>query len=231
MSRFQPEATYLEPIVGWRCWRVLSMQTLSEGRRYRLCAASTAGLPKVWEPRAAVAAHCASSKSRHEAPHRSHECGIYAYESQAEGEGMLATMWGWYCEPRTMWAFGRVSLWGRVIEHELGWRAQYAYPYEVTVFTGGKAASAIGREYAIDVEQQPLSALRAVVNRYPDLLEDGRANKRYDDWYRTSIYGIMDSSFLWPYHQEVCRKLDKLSASVSRLERRSGLATKGGDDA
>lgn len=28
---------------------------------------------------------------------------------------------------------GQVHLWGRVIEHEHGWRAQYAYPYELFV--------------------------------------------------------------------------------------------------
>jgi hypothetical protein len=228
MSR-EPVATYLEPIVGWRCWRVLPMQMLSEGERYRLCAAGTNGFPKVWEPRSAVVAQCASFGSRHEAPHRSHECGIYAYESQAEGEAMFANLWGWNAGPGIIWAFGRVSLWGRVIEHELGWRAQYAYPYEITVFTNGKAATALAREYAIDVVREPRAALRALLRRYPDVLENGKASRRHDDWYRTSMYGIMDRNFLRPYHEEVCRKLDKLSASVARLERSA--ARSGVDDA
>lgn len=226
MSR--PAATYLEPIVGWRCWRVLPVRTLSEGMRYRLCAAGTNGLPKVWEPRAAIVAHCAAFDSRHEAPHRSHECGIYAYAAQAEGEAMLANMWAWNSGPGTIWAFGRVSLWGRLIEHELGWRAQYAYPYEVAVFTGGKAATQIGREYVIDVEQQPLSALRALLGRHPDVIAKGKSGKRHGDWYETTIYGIMDRTFLKPYHEEVCRKLDKLTASVRRLEKS---AAGGRDDA
>lgn len=51
------------------------------------------------------------------------------------------------------WAWGSVSLWGRVIEHEQGWRAQYAYPYALSVESPDDAvATAIRREYLVDVE-------------------------------------------------------------------------------
>jgi hypothetical protein len=51
------------------------------------------------------------------------------------------------------WAIGRVALWGRVIEHEKGWRAQYAYPYALHVESEDEAvALAVRRVYAVDVE-------------------------------------------------------------------------------
>jgi hypothetical protein len=51
-----------------------------------------------------------------------------------------------------MIALGRVSLWGRVIENVQGWRAQYAYPYDVTLIAGdADAARGLRRRYAVDV--------------------------------------------------------------------------------
>src|SRR5439155_98883 len=32
--------------------------------------------------------------------------------------------------------FGRVSLWGRVVEHDLGWRASHAFPERLFVIPG-----------------------------------------------------------------------------------------------
>jgi hypothetical protein len=233
MSRLDPVATYLEPIVGWRCWRVLPIHTLSEGTRYRLCAVGTYGLPKIWEPRAAVVARCSDFKSRHEAPYRWHECGIYAYESETEAESKFASMWAHNAGPGVTWAFGRVSLWGRVIECQLGWRAQFAYPYDVAVFTEGKAADAVADEYAIDVDRKRLSDLRKLIARHP--LTDGEAMVKTiggqvrKEWYDKTTYGIADRYFLKPYHEDVCRRLDGLAREVARLERR--VAAAGGDDA
>ena len=47
---------------------------------------------------------------------------------------------------------GRVSLWSRVIQNVDGWRAQFAYPYDVEL-VGGDPATARGlrRRYAVDV--------------------------------------------------------------------------------
>jgi hypothetical protein len=44
-------------------------------------------------------------------------------------------------------------LWGRVVEHELGWRAQYAYPYALTVHGPPEVARAIRALYAVEVEE------------------------------------------------------------------------------
>ena len=49
-------------------------------------------------------------------------------------------------------ALGRVSLWGRVIENVDGWRAQFAYPYDLLLVGGDPAAArALARRYAVDV--------------------------------------------------------------------------------
>jgi hypothetical protein len=77
-----PEAVLKEPIVGWRAWRVYEIDTLRDGRQFRLCAVGTRGIPKVWEPRVATRAVCSDFKSRHEAPDPEHECGLYALRSR-----------------------------------------------------------------------------------------------------------------------------------------------------
>lgn len=60
------------------------------------------------------------------AGHRSHSapvlqctCGIYARKDR---EGLRKAM------HRTSLVYGEVSLWGSMVEHQYGWRAQYAYP-------------------------------------------------------------------------------------------------------
>jgi len=45
---------------------------------------------------------------------------------------------------------GTVSLWGRVIEHERGYRAEFAYPQFICTCTGIDLARAIVRSYGID---------------------------------------------------------------------------------
>lgn len=59
----------------------------------------------------------------------------------------------------TGWAFGRVSLWGRVAEHETGWRAEQAYPYELTVYGPSEVARTIRNLYGVDVETRPADEL------------------------------------------------------------------------
>lgn len=227
-------ATYIEPIVGWRCWRVMPVETLDRGKRYRLCAAGTYGIPKLWEPRRAVVAHCSDFKARHEAPHRDHTCGIHAYSSRDDAECHLAQFVRTNGKQGVSWALGRASLWGRVIEHEQGWRAQYAYPYDVTVFTDGTAPIGVGSEYAIDVDVRPRSELRALVAQHPG--DDSTKWVKlisgwYDaDWYYgPGLYGYMDRTFLRPYHEDLCKRLEELSKEVRSLQR--SVEAGGRDDA
>lgn len=98
----------ISPIVGHRVWRwdAAGLRSLN-GKR--------------WSPRQPVAARCgaANAHDAHEPPHLDCTCGVYAAKSREhlrqlgyEGRGIR----------------GEVHLWGTVVEHELGWRAQFAYP-------------------------------------------------------------------------------------------------------
>ena len=132
-------ATYTEPLVGWRLWHVdrhNGLASWSEGAR--------------WPARERLEARCRRILGRcAEAPGRGHACGIYALRSRELAESLLREL------PLPVVgtvAIGRVSLWGRVIENVDGWRAQFAYPYDV-VLVGGDAATArcLRERYAVDV--------------------------------------------------------------------------------
>src|SRR5207244_2732639 len=110
-----PEATYPEPIQGWRCWRVLPFKRLDETETYRLAAVGTLGLPKLWEPLKATAAVCSAYAADHEAPWPSHECGIWALNNQTDAFRRMIRYMGCQGIKQAGWAVGEVSLWGRVI--------------------------------------------------------------------------------------------------------------------
>lgn len=110
-----------EPIEGWRTWN-LSVDT-ADGP---LLHPARPG-PDAWWPRRPLEAKCRASpilslfRRPHDAPDAGCTCGIYAARSLESME-----------RPRPAWppppVVGTVSLWGRMVEHELGWRAALAYP-------------------------------------------------------------------------------------------------------
>jgi hypothetical protein len=98
----------ISPIVGHRVWRwdAAGLRSLNG---------------KAWPPRQPLAARCGAGDAHdfHEPPQTDCTCGVYAAKSREhlrqlgyEGRGIR----------------GEVHLWGTVVEHELGWRAQFAYP-------------------------------------------------------------------------------------------------------
>lgn len=65
----------------------------------------------------------------HQAPARDCRCGIWGLKSE----------WDFLHQTGTTRAVvghvsGKVALWGRVLEYALGYRAQYAYPYELYAY-------------------------------------------------------------------------------------------------
>src|ERR1039458_7150389 len=99
---------YISPIIGYRVWRWddAGLRSLN-GKPWSTC-----------EP---LAAKCGAGKAHDadEVPQTDCTCGVYAAKNLEhlrqfgyEGRGI----------------HGEVYLWGTVVEHELGWRAQFAYP-------------------------------------------------------------------------------------------------------
>jgi hypothetical protein len=155
---------YIGPaFVGWRSWRILPYDALGQAPSIRLCACGTQGIPKVWEPRKAIRAVCGTYEQAHEAPWENCHCGIHAYASEENARTHLATFVD--CTNRKKdgvlgWAFGRASLWGRIVEHEHGWRAEHAYPYDITVYGTAQLAAMVQRLYLVDVDTAPLADLK-----------------------------------------------------------------------
>jgi hypothetical protein len=121
--RIFPEAEHsTEPILGWRAWR---LRRTESGLRIVPTTPRSA-----WEPRVAIHATCSGSHTReymvhnpelakfHRSPEPGCTCGIHALKDPAR----LAR------SGRTAAVVGRVAMWGRVIEHTKGHRAEFAYP-------------------------------------------------------------------------------------------------------
>lgn len=106
---------YVSPITGYRVW-----QCASEGLK------SLNG--ELWPPAQPLVARCRTTawakkvsegQSRHDAPQWQCTCGVYAAKSphHLRRKGYL-----------DHGICGEVYLWGQVVEHHSGWRAQFGYP-------------------------------------------------------------------------------------------------------
>jgi hypothetical protein len=99
---------YISPVVGWRVWRweAAGLSSLN-GKR--------------WPPRQPLAARCGAGNAHeaHEVPQTDCTCGVYASKSR---EHLRMTGYERYG------ISGETFLWGRLVEHQFGWRAQFAYP-------------------------------------------------------------------------------------------------------
>lgn len=107
---------YVVPVIGYRLWRWDSW-----GLR------SFNDMP--WIPEQPMAAQCRITRKHraveglplhdHDAPHADCRCGVYAAKRLDD----LRDMPCW-----NIGVHGEVFLWGVIVEHELGWRAEFAYP-------------------------------------------------------------------------------------------------------
>ena len=117
---------YPEPVVAWRVWFAREDQ----GRtRLRSLFHDLS-----WPVREPLAAECLRRRlpfrrGDHSAPAASCHCGIYAASLERVGSYLDP---GWLRGRREP-VVGRVSLWGRVVECEQGWRASLAYPERLYV--------------------------------------------------------------------------------------------------
>ena len=109
---------YILPIVGYRVWQwdVIGLKSLNgeewaPGRRLSaLCRVDArrfiSGLPRF-------------THDSDKLPHPNCTCGVYAAKTVERLR---------QCGYNRFGLFGEVYLWGAIVEHERGWRAQYAYP-------------------------------------------------------------------------------------------------------
>ena len=102
----------IEPIRAWRVWR--ASHDLVTGQ---LALHSLEGT--LWKPGEPLTARC--SRGAHAAPNAQCGCGVYAHKSrQAALE---------HARGLDRAVVGEVELWGKIVEHEHGYRAQYARPH------------------------------------------------------------------------------------------------------
>lgn len=112
-----PSQVVTEPFLGWRAWRLFR----GPGG---LSLVSVNGF-SVWCPLRANIAECYSSE--HDLhPAYEDSCGLYAFKNAAT----LRMLWG------GVTVVGSVALWGRVVEHRFGYRAQFAYPQRLRLICG-----------------------------------------------------------------------------------------------
>jgi hypothetical protein len=160
---------FAEPFEAWRVWRVVAGK---DG--YRL---GSVVKPTVWPPGEPLVADCLRSSplaawfrrkrsAGRPVPDERCECGIYAGVLRWVGE-YLRDLPASVAVARVL---GRVSLWGRVIECERGFRASHAYPLHLYVPVDSSfhsnhrwEALAAGLEvYGVSVDLLPTRCAEAV---------------------------------------------------------------------
>lgn len=124
-----PQVHSTEPLRGWRCWKLGYTYTELEGEvivyqepRLVSIAINPEGLDQTpWPPMVrSEAIHWGNAKEEAEKiPGPQCTCGYWAYREREK----LAGQYG-----ENPYCFGEVSLWGRVVEGSMGYRAQFAYP-------------------------------------------------------------------------------------------------------
>ena len=106
-----PVDTVTEPIQAWRTWTLTGSR---DGADVRLTPIAGDGRP--WPPRRPAESSCTRHRS-HVRPEFGCTCGLHAVEHPDELR-----------RTRDPAVLGTVALWGRIVEHEHGFRAALAYP-------------------------------------------------------------------------------------------------------
>jgi hypothetical protein len=146
----------IEPIVGWRYWRA------DEGW---LCSLNKF---KTWPAGRPLRAQCTLAMDHGPLPGEQCGCGIYAAIDLPTLKELVQP------DLESPLVVGEVSLWGKVIPAELGFRAEFAYPRRLWVVSDSVATLdgppapplALADRYGIPVE--PCDATWAVSEETPN---------------------------------------------------------------
>lgn len=119
----------LQPLEGWRVWKIVTAPSL----RQELPLLRSVILDTPWTPRRKVAAeHSFDLGAKCQGLLKSScSCGMYAFKSPADAFNYLSGVRDRLLGMSVDAALGTVSLWGKVVECERGYRAQYAYPRHI----------------------------------------------------------------------------------------------------
>jgi hypothetical protein len=132
-----------EVVVGWRVWGLCT----SDAAHVRAAASAplilvSTFMNSVWYPGKVMKACCGANILRH---------GIHAFTTPAEAIAYMS-------EGRKpiRHVFGEVSLWGRVVIHERGYRAECAYPRHIFVpkaYRGSRdLVNELRRSYGVETD-------------------------------------------------------------------------------
>lgn len=110
----------VEPIVGYRAWRIENDVLCSTTYRHNIWLPGKTLKAKCSYDSTENNKRCTLQHSLHHPPHKGGLCGFYAY-NEPEWNIIKLKVGGCYSL-----ALGEVELWGKIIEHEVGYRGQYA---------------------------------------------------------------------------------------------------------
>jgi hypothetical protein len=163
-----------EPIVGWRQWNFMYPHFLAN-----------LGNDTIYVPREKIEARCGQEDhSEQQAPHLPCTCGIYAYKEKPRLLGEIRNTYGRPLAsvlhhrvppvPGLRLVYGEINLWGKVIEHEDGYRAQFGYPKRLWCTPAIEPlAGWIGYVYGVPCEVMPsgdgeeIKVQSTIIPKYP----------------------------------------------------------------
>lgn len=148
-----------EPIVGWRRWKV----DVADGLLLSVWKQI------LWPPGEPMRARCVTTglvqvagRECKSAPQKACACGIYALKN-LDSIGDVNVSYPHISDgilPTQLDVYGRVSLWGRVILAERGYRGELAYPYDLVV-QPPRADSPAWYEKGVELAQHAAHKLRS----------------------------------------------------------------------
>lgn len=126
-----------EYIIAWRMWRYC--YEYENGKK--VIYLRSLGL---WPKRGKLVASCPNNNLDVPCENESsHHCGIYAYKSLFNTTKEFQTK-----RKQKIYVYGEVALWGKIVVHTLGYRAQFAYP--LRLYCDKKETTAVlASEYGI----------------------------------------------------------------------------------